>query len=447
MRPSALRQQTRAQPFSIYIHWPYCERYQYLKEKRYVLSHSYMCIHSKCTYCNFNKYINPKNPPYERLANAMATELTYFLTHPKYQLEKRKLHSIYFGGGTPKQSADRIGLVPSVIRRLLDTISQYTNIHDRIEISMEANPTSIEMTQLKAFRDIGINRLSLGVQSFNSADLKLLGRDHSGDEAVKAISIAKDIFHQHRVTFDMIYARPGQTVEALTLSGDHLSMYQLSLEKSTPLHKKVVKGLVKNIPDSDIAADMYEDTVSIAKQYGFTHYEVSSFARHQKSISRHNFSYWQGMDFLGKLLWPGAHGRLTENLVRERTFGEFHPEKYMALCEAEGEGIRKSQPVSSRDMAEELIVFGLRTRMGIPRSRFKIMTNGQLLDDFIDKQALAMLIEAGFVVDESSKTDTQMSSYVPEELEYEWLEGGIRPTEAGLERIDSILPLLMKREN
>ncbi|KAI8336029.1 hypothetical protein BD560DRAFT_440452 [Blakeslea trispora] len=366
---NVLRQQTKAQPFSIYIHWPYCE--------------------SKCTYCNFNKYINPINPPYERLANAMATELTYFLTHPTYQLEKRKLHSIYFGGGTP---------------------SRYTSIHDQTEISMEANPTSIETDQLKEFRDVGVNRLSL----------------------------AKEIFQPHRVTFDMIYARPGQTAEAwqrelekaLGLAGDHLSMYQLSLEKSTPLHKQVMKGIVKGISDSDVAADMYENTITVAKQHGFTQYEVSSFARHQQSIS----------------IGPGAHGRLTNDHVRERTFGEFHPEKYMVLCESEGEGIRKFQPISSQDMAEELIVFGLRTRMGIPRLRFRTMTNGKSLDDFIDRQALDMFIEAGFLVDESNKTDPQMFSYVPKELEYEWSEGGIRPTEAGLERIDSILPRLIRKD-
>ncbi|KAI9333892.1 hypothetical protein BD770DRAFT_432324 [Pilaira anomala] len=416
--------------FSIYIHWPYCE--------------------SKCTYCNFNKYVNPKDPPHDRLVKAMTTELEYFLTNTRYQFKNRQLHSIYFGGGTPSLAK------PSGIASILKTIGEHVGLNDKIEISMEANPTSIELSKLKGFREAGINRLSLGIQSFNNEDLKILGRDHTGDEALRALSMAKDIFHKERVTFDLIYARPGQTIndwrkelkDALSIAGDHMSMYQLTLERSTPLHKQSLKGLIPTMPDGDISADMYEETISIAKEFGYQHYEVSSYAKTQNAISRHNFSYWQGMDYLG--IGPGAHGRLTDftENKRVRTFGEFHPNKYMALCEAEGEGIRKMTPLSFHDMAEELIVFGMRTRMGIPRSRFSIMTNGKILDDFLDKEALEMFTNLGFIINENKVTDEQMSSYVPQELQYEWIEqGGIRPTEAGLERIDYILPRLLKLSN
>ncbi|KAG1081426.1 hypothetical protein G6F42_022952 [Rhizopus arrhizus] len=221
-------------------------------------------------------------------------------------------------------------------------------------------------------------------------------------------------------------------------------MYQLTVERSTPLHKQSLKGLLPSIPDPDTAADMYEATVRIAADYGYHHYEVSSYAKDQKAISRHNFSYWQGMDFLG--IGPGAHGRLTDihKNQRIRTFGEFHPDKYMTLCEAEGEGIRKLQPISVRDVAEELIVFGMRTRMGIPRSRFSKMTGGEILDHVIDTEALQLFIEANLLVQEDAMTD-DLGCFVPKELLYEWEKGGgIRPTEAGLERIDYILPRLLK---
>ncbi|OAD03631.1 hypothetical protein MUCCIDRAFT_110504 [Mucor lusitanicus CBS 277.49] len=373
--------------FSVYIHWPYCE--------------------SKCTYCNFNKYVNPKDPPHDRLVKAMTTELEYFLNDPRYGLKDRKVHSVYFGGGTPSLAK------PSAIHAILETIRKQVGLADDTEISMEANPTSIEQSKLKQFKQAGVNRLSLGIQSLNTHDLKMLGRDHTGEEALKALSVAKDIFHKERVTFDLIYARPGQTTrdwerelqQALDIAGDHLSMYQLTVERSTPLHKQSLKGLLPSMPDPDSAADMYEATVRIAADYGYHHYEVSSYAKRQQAISRHNFSYWQGMDFLG--IGPGAHGRLTDihENQRVRTFGEFHPDKYMALCEAEGEGIRKIQPISMHDMAEELIVFGMRTRMGIPRSRFSKMTGGAVLDQVIDTEALKLFMEANLLVQEDAMTN------------------------------------------
>ncbi|KAG1573706.1 hypothetical protein G6F50_002615 [Rhizopus delemar] len=206
-------------------------------------------------------------------------------------------------------------------------------------------------------------------------------------------------------------------------------MYQLTVERSSPLHKQYLKGLLPIIPDGDIAAEMYEETIRISQESGYTHYEVSSYAKNQKAMSRHNFSYWQGMDYLG--IGPGAHGRLTDAVSNERvrTFGEFHPDKYMSLCEKEGEGIRKITPISFHDMAEELIMFGLRTRMGIPRSRFKELTDGESLDKFLDKEQLNMFVENGFLVDEQGIVDDKIETYVPRELLSQWTHGGgIRPT-------------------
>ncbi|KAI9478754.1 MAG: radical S-adenosyl methionine domain-containing protein 1 [Benjaminiella poitrasii] len=414
--------------FSIYVHWPFCE--------------------SKCTYCNFNKYVHPKNdPPHDRLVQAMMAELKYYLKHPYYQLKNKRVNSVYFGGGTPSLAK------PKAIESLLCIIDRYVGLEEGAEISMEANPTSVEQAKLVEFKEAGINRLSLGIQSFYDEDLKILGRDHSGKEAFKAITLANNIFNNKRVSFDLIYARPGQTVvgwekelrQALDIAGDHLSLYQLTLERSTPLHKQSLKGLLPTIPDSDTAADMYEETLKIMKEYDYHHYEVSNYAKSQQAISRHNFSYWQGMDYLG--IGPGAHGRLTDsrNGRRVRTFGEFHPDKYMALCEAEGEGIRKLAPISINDVAEELIVFGMRTRMGIPRSRFSTFTNGKILDEVLDEKALDLFIRSGLLINESKVVDNDLLNYVPEELVMEWSDqGGIRPTELGLEKIDYILPRLLK---
>ncbi|KAI9246274.1 hypothetical protein BDA99DRAFT_527288 [Phascolomyces articulosus] len=410
----------RNDAFSIYIHWPYCE--------------------SKCTYCNFNKYVNPTDPPVERLTRSMIRELKFYLTEPRFNLlHNKRVTSIYFGGGTPTK--------PSTIERILQTIDHYTPLDKNIEITMESS----ELARLKAFRDAGVNRLSLGIQSFNDNDLKVLGRDHSATNAIRTLEEAKKLFRQ--VTFDMIFARPQQTLtdwqhelkQALDLAGDHLSMYQLSFERGTPLWKSMQKGLVANV-DADLAADMYEETVRMATAYGFAHYEVSSYAKTREAISAHNFSYWQGRDYLG--IGPGAHGRLTDHVTKQkiRTFGEFHPEKYMKLCESEGEGIRKWSTLSLRDSLEELIVFGLRTKMGIPRYRFKKMTD-QDLDTVIDQEFLDTCTRSNFLTvddDDSLSSLEDRLQYIPPHLEYELKEGGIRPTEAGLARMDSILPQLLQ---
>ncbi|CAO3588858.1 unnamed protein product [Absidia cylindrospora] len=280
----------------------------------------------------------------------------------------------------------------------------------------------MELKRLQLFRDIGINRLSLGIQSFHDLDLQRMGRDHSGAEGIKAIAAAKKSFDN--ITFDLIYARPGQTLAnwekelqfGLDLAGNHMSLYQLTLERGTPIQKAVAKGELPPVPDQDEAADMYEATVELTSDKGFRQYEVSNYSKNVKTMSRHNFSYWQGLDYLG--IGPGAHGRLTDPITHQRirTFGEFHPDKYMALCESEGEGLRKTIPIDVEQTKEELLVFGLRTRAGIPKLRFESLTQGSSL----------------------------YQDYVPPELLYEWSQGGIRPTKEGLARMDSILPMLLQ---
>ncbi|KAF7729954.1 hypothetical protein EC973_003367 [Apophysomyces ossiformis] len=416
---------------------------------------------SKCTYCNFNKYVNPRQPPHDRLLNAMTREIKYYLSNDRYSLKDRPIHSVYFGGGTPslarvsfsqndRNLANNHHKKPSTIAQLLETIDKYVRLPSDIEVTLEANPTSVETSQLKSFRDAGVNRLSLGIQSFRDKDLRLLGRDHSANDGMVSIIESRKIFD--KVTFDLIFARPGQSLkdwrnelkQGLEIAGDHLSLYQLTVERSTPLHKLLQKGLLAPIPSADEAADMYEETVKTAKEHGFTHYEVSNYCRNEAAISRHNFAYWQGLDYIG--IGPGAHGRLTETDGRRiRTFGEFHPDKYMTLCESEGEGIRQMVPITAEEMIQELIVFGMRTLMGVTRSRFRQMTGGQSLDDAIDQDALKLFVDSGFLIDDKGNAGDKVANYIPKPLQYECEEGSIRPTEEGLARMDSILAHLLKK--
>ncbi|KAI9319228.1 coproporphyrinogen III oxidase [Dichotomocladium elegans] len=382
---------------------------------------------------------DPHHPPIERLTRALLRELTFYLNEPRFGLKKKSISSVYFGGGTPSLAT------PSAIAQIIDALG----VPKDTEVTLEANPTSSEEARLEAFRDAGINRLSLGIQSFDDKDLKLLGRDHSAESAIRVVEKAKRMFD--KVTFDMIFARPGQTREgwnyelkhALELAGDHLSIYQLSMERGTPLWKSYQNGKLPALPTADDAADMYEDTVQTAQSFGFQHYEVSSYAKTAQAISKHNFAYWQGIDYVG--IGPGSHGRLTdmERQQRVRTFGEFHPDKYMTLCEAEGEGIRKWVPIPYEDALEELVVFGLRTRMGIPASRFEALT-GRSLDSVIDQDMLRLYVDEGLL---KVTAPSGSEEYVPSHLAHEWKSGeGIRPTEKGLAIMDSILPNLLKIE-
>ncbi|KAI7881432.1 radical SAM enzyme [Lichtheimia hyalospora FSU 10163] len=388
--------------YSVYIHWPYCE--------------------SKCTYCNFNKYVNPTQPPIDRLTDALVRELRFYLDEPRFGLRHKRVASIYFGGGTPSLAS------PKTIERILDTL-QVT--HD-VEVTLEANPTSAESKRLQSFRHAGINRLSLG-------------RDHSAASAFDIINKAKRMFD--KVTFDMIFARPGQSIldwkqelkQALDLAGDHLSIYQLSLERGTPLWKASKKGQLPPIANPEEVADMYDMTVQEAATHGFSHYEVSSYARTRQAMSKHNFSYWQGMDYLGKF---GRIGIVDANSIPVEAHVEFHPDKYMALVENEGEGIRKWIPISSQDVQEELVVFGLRTRMGIPRSRFEKMT-GNSLEQAVNQDMLSMYVDAGLLLVDN---DDDLERHIPEHLQHEWARGGIRPTEKGLAVMDTLLPNLLSLE-
>ncbi|KAJ2957084.1 hypothetical protein NQZ79_g7158 [Umbelopsis isabellina] len=312
------------------------------------------------------------------------------------------------------------------------------------------------MAKLQSLHETGITRLSLGVQSLCEDDLPILGRDHSAADAIRAIDIAKRIFGDRGFTFDMIFGRPGQSYkdwskeidQALSIAGDHISIYQLTLERGTPLFRDVMAGKVASIADTEEIEDMYEHTIEKTASLGFCHYEVSNYAKTRNAISRHNFSYWRGMDYIG--IGPGAHGRLTDvHGNRLRTFGEFHPERWMAQCETEGDGhsVRKMIPMQAHQIPEELVLFGLRTKLGIPRSRFAQMTNNSQLDSILESHSLQSYIDLGLLVDDPAgqcyaKHDIPL--YVPHDCVEELAQGAIRPTEKGLAVIDSIIPKILQ---
>ncbi|CAJ0840448.1 5404_t:CDS:10, partial [Entrophospora sp. SA101] len=333
---------------------------------------------------------------------------------------------------------------PKTFESILNVISKECSLSSDAEITMEANPTSAETNNLREFKSIGITRLSLGVQSLNDNDLLKLGRDHNSKDAIKSLEIAKKIF-KNNVSFDLIFGRNNQNVSnwikelklALELADNHLSIYELTIKPGTPIYKEYKLGKLK-IPSSDKITDMYESTIQIAKEFGFKQYEVSNFYKNSK-YSRHNFGYWNGLDYLG--IGPGAHGRLYDmkNNKRLRTFRILYPEDWMRQCEDLGHGMRKSVEMDLKTIKEELIVFGLRTKLGIPKKRFNLHSDGEQLEDFINVLQVSQLVKDGFLIFDD------YNDLINNSLEFfqESINGSLRPTKNGLRLIDEILPRIL----
>lgn len=263
-----------------------------------------------------------------------------------------------------------------------------------IEITMEANPTSVEAERFRGYRSAGVNRVSLGVQALNDADLKFLGRMHSVEDALKAVRLAREIFP--RMSFDLIYARPNQTIAdwdaelklAISYAVDHLSLYQLTIEEGTPffgLHKagKIIT------PDEEHAAQLYEATQEITEREGLPAYEVSNHAR-PGAESRHNLTYWRYGDYAG--IGPGAHGRLTRGLDKLATATEKHPETWLSAVEQIGHGMVVQDALGSEEQADELLLMGLRLREGVDLARWQQLSNRD--PDPVREQ---FLLEHGFI--------------------------------------------------
>ncbi len=349
--------------FGVYVHWPFCRRI--------------------CPYCDFNVHTDSA-PDEAAWRSALLSELAHYAA----ELPDRTVTSLYFGGGTPSL------MPPATVAALIDAVQMHWSIAEDIEITLETNPTSSEHARLRDFRAAGVNRLSVGVQSFDDSSLEFLGRDHSGAEALQTLEASKDIFE--RMTFDLIYARPGQTlgdwraelVQALDLAGEHLSLYQLTIESGTPFHKTGVTP-----PDEDTTADMFETTQEILTAAGMPAYEISNHARPGEE-SRHNLTCWRGGDYLG--IGPGAHGRL--NIAGEvyGTHQVHNPRRWLQLTREHEHGTAKRRHLEPKERARELVMMGLRLVEGIDLNRFHAIT-GMPADAVLDMDAVIGLQVGGLI--------------------------------------------------
>ena len=350
--------------FGVYLHWPFCA--------------------AKCPYCDFNSHVRHQPPDQERFAQAFRRELEHF----RGRTGPREVTSIFIGGGTPSL------MEPATVGALLDTVSDLWTVPDGIEITLEANPSSVEAGRFRGYRAAGVNRVSLGVQALNDPDLRFLGRLHDVAEAKRAIGLARDIFP--RLSFDLIYARPGQTIaaweaelaEAIDLAADHLSLYQLTIEEGTRFHALHAAGKLA-MPSPDLAADLYEATQAVTSAHGLPAYEISNHAK-PGAESRHNLVYWRYGEYVGA--GPGAHGRFVDGNRRIVTFTEKMPETWANLVEANGHGIVGGETLNRSEEADEFLMMGLRLVEGIDLVRYEAMARRPL-----SPVRIAILQEEGLV--------------------------------------------------
>ena len=346
--PAPLR---RDPGFGVYVHWPFCQ--------------------SKCPYCDFNSHVRHQPPDQARFVRAFAAELR----HMADRAPGRTVTSVFFGGGTPSL------MDPRTVGSILDEIGRHWALDPNVEISLEANPSSVEAERFRGYRTVGVNRVSLGVQALQDADLKFLGRLHSVDEALRAIEIARATFP--RLSFDLIYARPGQTPaawkselsRAIDLAADHLSVYQLTIEAETRFEDLWKAGKL-TVPDEDTAAALYEVTQDVGAARGLPAYEISNHAA-PGAECRHNLVYWRYGEYVG--VGPGAHGRLVEADGRHATATEKTPERWLTQVEARGHGLVVDDLLTLEEQGDEYLLMGLRLAEGIDLTRYETIS-GRTLD-------------------------------------------------------------------
>ena len=336
----------QAPGFGVYVHWPFCA--------------------AKCPYCDFNSHVRHQPVDQERFAAAFATELATM----REKTGPREVTSIFLGGGTPSL------MRPETVGAVLDAVAKNWTVPDGIEVTLEANPSSVEAERFRGYRAAGVNRVSLGVQALNDHDLRFLGRLHNVAEALAAIELARKTFP--RLSFDLIYARPGQTPEAweaeleeaIGHAADHLSLYQLTIEEGTRFHSLHAAGKFE-IPNGDEAADLYEVTQAVTAARGLPAYEISNHAR-PGAESRHNLTYWRYGEYVG--VGPGAHGRFVDNGRRVVTMAEKMPETWANLVEARGHGITGGEVLTRSEEADEFLLMGLRLAEGIDLARYEALS-------------------------------------------------------------------------
>jgi len=350
--------------FGVYVHWPFCL--------------------SKCPYCDFNSHVRRAEIDEPRFVRAFAAEIAATAA----RIPGREAVSIFFGGGTPSL------MQPATVGAILDAIARHWRLAPNLEVTLEANPTSVEATRFRGYRAAGVNRVSLGVQALDDAALAALGRLHSAAEALAAVDIARATFP--RYSFDLIYARPGQSIAAwrtelapaLRQAGDHLSLYQLTIEQDTPFAALHAAGKLA-IPDEDTARTLYDATQEVCGAHGLPAYEISNHAR-PGGECRHNLVYWRYGEYAG--IGPGAHGRLDVNGRRRATATEKNPERWLALVEAHGHGLVVDDSLTRSEQADELLLMGLRLAEGIELARYAEVAGRPL-----DAERIVELVQGGLV--------------------------------------------------
>ena len=381
-----------SEPLAVYIHWPFCR--------------------SKCPYCDFNSHVRDSVDA-ARWTRALLADLD----HHAELVPGRVVGSVFFGGGTPS-------LMPAeTVGALLDRVRACWTVTQDLEVTLEANPNSAEAARFRAFAAAGVNRLSLGVQALDPAALRMLGRLHDRDEAVAAIQHARESFA--RFSFDLIYARPGQSLaawrreldEALMLAGEHLSLYQLTIEPGTAFATRERRGDLV-LPEEEATAALYEMTQDRLAEHGLPAYEISNHAR-PGAECRHNLAYWRYQDYVG--IGPGAHGRLTRGEVKYATRQARAPERWLAAVERTGTGIEEMAAIDRDSAIEEMLMMGLRLTEGVARARLEFVA-GLDAEELFGRN-LWPLVEGGFLTLDSQR---------------------LAATAAGRQRLNAVLGILLR---
>ena len=385
-----------ADSLGLYVHWPFCR--------------------SKCPYCDFNSHVRMEIDE-TRWRRALLAEIDHYAA----RTAGRRLETIFFGGGTPSL------MRPETVAAVIDKATACWASAPDLEVTLEANPTSVEIGRLAGFRDAGAGRLSLGVQSFDPDGLAALGREHGPGEAIAAIAAARSLFP--RTSFDLICARPGQTPDGWRdelaraldhVPGDgtgHLSVYQLTIEPGTAFHAAHRRGAL-DLPGEDDQAAMYQDTRDRLEAAGLPAYEISNHAAPGMAC-RHNLIYWLSADYVG--VGPGAHGRITVDGATTAYAQRRAPASWCADVEARGHATETAAPIAPRERLEEMVMMGLRLTAGLPRERFVALA-GAAPEDTLDRAALDRLAAAGFIEND---------------------DRGLRATAAGRMRLDAVLGALL----
>src|ERR1700761_5613368 len=372
--------------FGVYVHWPFCL--------------------SKCPYCDFNSHVRHAPIDEQRFAQAFAREIETTAA----RTPGREVTSIFLGGGTPSL------MRPQTVGAILDSIGKHWRVAPGAEVTLEANPTSVEATRFRGYRTAGVNRVSLGVQALDDASLKALGRLHTAREALDAVAIARAAFD--RYSFDLIYARPDQTPRmwtdelklAISEAAEHLSLYQLTIEEGTPFFGLHAAGKLIT-PDEAMARALYDVTQEVCAKHDLPAYEISNHAR-EGAECRHNLVYWRGEEYAG--IGPGAHGRLDIGGVRHATATEKRPEAWLMRVEANGHGVVTDDVLNREERADEFLLMGLRLKEGIDPARYAALSGRA-----IDPRRIALLREEGAITVDA--------------------DGRLRVTQAGFPVLDAVV--------